>query len=216
MTEKYGFIYVWYDKLYKRYYVGRHWGTENDGYICSSNSMRDAHRRRPDDFKRRIVAKIFDSKETLIIEEQRWLNMIDPQECGKKYYNKTLKSSSPSMRGRKHSPETIEKMRNAATNRKHSEETKEKLRLLNLGKKHSEETKKKISSNNNRDYNDPEFRRKMSEAAKNRSPETRKKISENSKRLHAEGKIGMRGKRHSVETLAKMSKSQIKILVINK
>ena len=41
MQEKYGFIYIWYDRKHQRYYLGRHWGTENDGYICSSNKMRE-------------------------------------------------------------------------------------------------------------------------------------------------------------------------------
>ena len=56
--EKYGFIYVWYDKKHKRYYVGSHWGHEDDGYICSSSWMRKAYRRRPSDFRRRIIARV--------------------------------------------------------------------------------------------------------------------------------------------------------------
>ena len=43
--EKYGFVYIWYDKKRKMYYIGSHWGTDDDGYICSSNRMRDAYRR---------------------------------------------------------------------------------------------------------------------------------------------------------------------------
>ena len=47
----------------------------------------------------------------------------------------------------------------------------------------------------------------MSIAAKNRSEETRLKISENNKKLQAEGKIGMKGKKHSPETIEKMRES---------
>jgi len=78
MSEKYGFIYVWFDKKYKRYYVGSHWGNENDGYVCSSRIMRQSYNRRSDDFKRRIVKRIYTNRKDLLIEEERWLSMIDP------------------------------------------------------------------------------------------------------------------------------------------
>jgi hypothetical protein len=78
MSEKYGFIYVWFDKKYKRYYVGSHWGNENDGYVCSSRMMRQSYNRRSDDFKRRIVKRIYTNRKDLLIEEERWLSMIDP------------------------------------------------------------------------------------------------------------------------------------------
>ena len=29
--EPYGFVYIWYDRKYKKYYIGSHWGYENDG-----------------------------------------------------------------------------------------------------------------------------------------------------------------------------------------
>ena len=84
--EKYGFIYLWYDRKRKMYYIGSHWGSIDDGYICSSNRMRDAYRRRPDDFKRRVIQNNV-SRETLLNEEHKWLNKIKLKELGKKYYN---------------------------------------------------------------------------------------------------------------------------------
>lgn len=143
--EKYGFIYVWYDKKNKKFYVGRHWGTEDDGYICSSKVMREAHRRRPYDFKRRIVSKIYD-KESLVQEEQRWLNMINPVLQKDRYYNKSLKSNTPSTKGYHHSSETKFKISNGNKGKLISEETREKLRQANLGKKLSEESKQKCRS----------------------------------------------------------------------
>jgi hypothetical protein len=76
--EKYGFVYIWFDRKYKRYYVGSHWGFEDDGYICSSRMMRQSYNRRPDDFKRRIIKRIYTNRKDLLIEEERWLGMIDP------------------------------------------------------------------------------------------------------------------------------------------
>lgn len=87
--EKYGFVYIWYDRYRKMFYIGSHWGTENDGYVCSSNRMRDAYRRRPHDFKRRIIAKVVNSKQLLLEKEYYYLSMINSDELGKKYYNLT-------------------------------------------------------------------------------------------------------------------------------
>lgn len=84
--EEYGFVYIWYDIKRKMYYVGCHWGTESDGYICSSNRMRDAYRRRPEDFKRRIIEKTND-RSNLYEVEYKWLSMIEDGDLGKKYYN---------------------------------------------------------------------------------------------------------------------------------
>ena len=63
--EKYGFVYIWFDKKHKMYYIGCHWGTETDGYICSSNRMKNAYRRRPKDFKRKILENVNDRKTLL-------------------------------------------------------------------------------------------------------------------------------------------------------
>jgi len=84
--EKYGFIYLWYDRKRKMFYLGCHWGTKNDGYICSSNRMRDAYRRRPQDFKRRIVQTNIE-RNALLDEEYKWLKLINEHELGKRYYN---------------------------------------------------------------------------------------------------------------------------------
>lgn len=203
--EKYGFVYVWRDRKHNRYYVGRHWGTEEDGYVCSSRIMVQSYHKRPQDFKRRIVSRVYE-KNQLIAEEQRWLDMIKPEECGKRYYNCTLKATTPSMRGRKHSEETKRKISETQKGRVLSEKTKERLRQLKLGKTLSEETKKKIRQNSSaaRNYACETFREKMSIAAQNRSAETRAKIGSNSKRLQKEGKIGMKGKKHSQDTIERM------------
>lgn len=85
--EKYGFVYIWYDKYRKMYYIGCRWGTEDDGYICSSNRMRDAYRRRPQDFSRKVVSRIYTNRLELLKEEYKWLLKIKPEELGEKYYN---------------------------------------------------------------------------------------------------------------------------------
>lgn len=90
--EKYGFVYLWRDKKHNKYYVGSHWGTETDGYICSSTNMRNNYRNRPLDFKRRILSKVFTNRQDLLQEEQRFLDMIHPEQFGRRYYNLTASS----------------------------------------------------------------------------------------------------------------------------
>jgi hypothetical protein len=87
--EKYGFVYIWFDRKHKRYYIGSHWGTENDGYICSSTWMRNPYKRRPQDFKRRILSKVTTNRADLLKKEYEWLSLICKEELGKKYYNFT-------------------------------------------------------------------------------------------------------------------------------
>lgn len=92
MVEKYGFVYIWFDVRKNMYYVGCHWGNETDGYICSSKWMRDAYRRRPQDFRRRVI-KTNLSREQMFLEEQRYFNMIKPEEVKSRYYNLNIKNN---------------------------------------------------------------------------------------------------------------------------
>lgn len=85
--ETYGFVYLWYDTFRKMYYIGCRWGNIDDGYVCSSRRMRDAHRNRPHHFKRRILSYVYTNKQDLLDKEYQWLSMIQEQELGKKYYN---------------------------------------------------------------------------------------------------------------------------------
>jgi hypothetical protein len=186
--------------------------------------MKSAYKRRPNDFKRKILYRIYTTKKDLLEEEYKWLTMIKKEELGKRYYNlhnhhfshwstnEKIKLSvgqkiSNTIKG---DPKRSEWMKNRIV----SDETKEKIRIARIGKKLSEETKMKISANHNRVY-DQDFKEKISFAAKNRSQETRKKISENNKRLHEEGKIGMKGRKHSAETIVKM-KEAARIRNLNK
>lgn len=87
--EKYGFIYIWRDKKHKRLYVGCHWGTEDDGYICSSNNMLKAYKRRPHDFRRKVVQRVRTNRNDLHEAEHRWLQQIKDEELNSKFYNKS-------------------------------------------------------------------------------------------------------------------------------
>ena len=86
-----GFVYLWRDRKYSRYYVGCHWGSDEDNYVCSSKWMLRAYTRRKEDFTRKIISRVNGTHQDVLDEEYRWLQMIKPEELGKgsikKYYN---------------------------------------------------------------------------------------------------------------------------------
>lgn len=186
--KKHGFVYIWRDKKYNMYYVGCHWGREDDGYICSSNWMRRAYRRRPIDFKRRIIKTNILNRSEMYVEEQKYLDMIKKEEIKIKYYNLNLKNGnlwhqypesiktigqkiSFSKKGKNTGPrdpsvgKSISEAKKAK-NRKLTDEHKQKLREAKLGKKLSAEHKEKVIKTLGK--NNENWRKSVSEAAKKR------------------------------------------------
>ena len=114
MSSIYGFVYIWFDRRRKMYYIGSHKGHPDDGYICSSTWMRNTYNRHKEDFRRRIIAIITEQDRKLILaEEQKWLSMIKQEELGKKYYNFKREASGFSWEGLHHSEETKAKIAEA-------------------------------------------------------------------------------------------------------
>lgn len=181
-----GFIYIWMDKKHKRYYVGSHWGDENDGYICSSTWMLQAYKKRPQDFKRKILERYDDRSKGNEIEH-RWLQMMKPEELkGVRYYNQQNYRF-----GHWHADDYARK----SISEKISVRTKEAMADPETRKKYEEGYRKA-----DRKLSDPETRRKRSESMKkamakkfpveNRrkplTPEERTKYySEKAKAMHA-------------------------------
>ena len=188
--NQYGFVYLWRDKKYGRYYIGSHWGTEDDGYVCSSRWMKQAYAKRPNDFARKILKRVYSNRTDLLQEEYRFLSMINEDQLGKRYYN--INNSKPGHWS------IYEKSRKTV-GQKISEKNKSNPHFgkWNVGKKLSEEVKEKISKSTSV---------AMIEYYKNnpRTENTKRKISENNIRLQSEYKIGMHGKKHSDKTKQKM------------
>jgi hypothetical protein len=81
-TENYtGFVYLWYDTKRKWFCIGSHMGSLEDGYTSSTGFMGRAIKKRPHDFKRRILYYYngTDQKE-LLAEEQKFLDRIKVEE----------------------------------------------------------------------------------------------------------------------------------------
>lgn len=89
----YGFVYLWYDRKHKRYYIGSHWGTEYDGYVCSSTWMMQAYKIRANDFKRRILQRVYTNRQDLLQAEFNWISLIKEEEIKKRYYNLNIKAT---------------------------------------------------------------------------------------------------------------------------
>ena len=143
-----GFVYIWFDRKHKRYYIGSHWGTENDGYICSSRWMRKAYRRRPEDFKRRVISRVSSTRADLLTEEHRWLSLIGDNELGKRYYNMT-----------KHHPghwTTTENAKSIGQKISESHNANPNWGAWSKGKSLSEDTKQKLREANASQFQNPE------------------------------------------------------------
>jgi hypothetical protein len=181
--EKYGFIYIWFDRKHKRYYIGAHWGTETDGYICSSDWMRHAYKRRKIDFSRRVIYRC-NNKEDLWNEEYKWLCLIDPKKLGKKYYNHAI-------------------IKYEMGYGVFSEERNNKISVAHKGRKKApftDEHKKNLSNSH--------LGKEGFWTGKIRSEETKQNISKNRKDKSAGDKHHMYGKQHTNETKLKMSQSK--------
>jgi len=179
--EKYGFVYIWRDKKYNRYYIGAHWGNEHDKYICSSTWMRNSYKRRPQDFKRKILETNISNKIDLFDKEYKWLCFITPSELGKKYYNRAIFNFNSKGYKTFHSDESREKLRQANLGRICSDEIKEKIRLANTGRKHTDEYKENIRKYRLGKKWSEETKQKMSIAKKGKkrgpmSEETKQKL----------------------------------------
>lgn len=173
--EKYGFVYIWYDRKHKRYYIGCHWGTEDDGYICSSRWMRKSYKRRPQDFKRRILKNNIYPRSQMYIEEQRYLNMIKISEIKPlnqipRYYN--LHTSSKDMWHQytdkvKSIGQKISASKKGKSTGPCSPEKAAKISASNKGRKFSQEHIQNLSkSHKGYKYTDNERKKKQSERLK--------------------------------------------------
>lgn len=191
MTEKYGFVYIWRDKKHNRYYVGCHWGTIDDGYVCSSTWMRQAYHHRPHDFRRRIITTNL-SREGMYLEEQRIFDMIRPEEIKVRYYNLNLTSKKLWHADPNKSLTVGQKISKANTGKKRPC-TPERARKISEGKKGK---KPNISE---------EGMARKKAAAKPLSKEHKEAIAEGLAKFYETNESRSKGRVHSEETKAAIS-----------
>lgn len=112
MKQYDGFIYLWFDRKRRMFYLGSHKGNTEDGYIGSGTRFLNHYRSRPEDFKRRILEYVQGSVLDIWEREQIWLNKIKPEEINIRYYNQKLNSKGGAG---PRSEETKEKIRKSIT-----------------------------------------------------------------------------------------------------
>ena len=182
--EKYGFVYIWWDKKKNKYYIGCHWGTEDDGYTCSSVNMYKAYKRRPEDFAPRRTLKIVPERESLLIEEHKWLQLIPKEELGKKYYNLKTHLFASGNLGKYHKEDHKRKISESIKKKWQDPEYKEKNIRINF--RHSEESKQKMS----KDRKGKTYEERFGD----RAEEIAKKISNSQKLRNWDYKRARKGK----------------------
>jgi hypothetical protein len=148
-----GFVYIWYDRLRKLYYIGSHKGGVNDRYICSSSRMLKAYKKRPHDFKRRIIKYT----NNIIEEEQKYLDMIKCEELlyGKKpkYYNvKRFAAGGNTLAGLPNKISLIKKR----YGKKHSDNIKKAIKNRSPEQKRLHQERRRTSLK--KTLNDPDYK----------------------------------------------------------
>lgn len=91
-TRPEAFVYIWYHGPTKRYYLGSHKGTPDDGYSHSSTKMKSWNANNPPvGWKRRILFQ--GTHEQTITEESRLLYIIKSKKLlGNRYINLAIGS----------------------------------------------------------------------------------------------------------------------------
>ena len=143
------FVYMWFDKTRKMYYIGQHSGQYDDGYISSSKWLTGEIKYRPAEFKRRII-KTFSTKLEAQQYEGYLLTLIKPNEFSIKYYNAKQgkpKGILPWNAGKTnvYSQQTLDKMAKAKIGRPSPTKGKNTKHSAENGKKGALKLSKKVT-----------------------------------------------------------------------
>ena len=140
--DYYGFVYLWYDTKNKKYIIGSHHGSTEDGYTTSTGGdhVKNIFLKRPETMKRKILAyNSIDDKTITKLLEQKILDKRPHIDKNDRYYNRNNNATGGcgnggASKGIKRGPQT----------QAHKEARAKKLR----GKKCLPETRLKIKQSN--------------------------------------------------------------------
>ena len=88
--DYYGFVYLWFDTKRKRFIIGSHHGSTQDGYTTSTGGkhVKNIFNARPETMKRRIISyTLVDDIKLTKQSEQRFLDLRPNIYDNKNYYN---------------------------------------------------------------------------------------------------------------------------------
>ena len=174
LEQNTSFIYLWYDG--KKFYLGVHKGTPDDRYICSSKVVLEEYKKRPENFRRRILA-YGTMKEMIDLEEKLLRNR---KEKGKwdKYYNIVI--AFPNLEER--SSIGGKKNRGVPKSEEHRRNISKALKgRVFDGSPRSEKTRLSISksmqgNSNSKNHSSPEYSKIQSKAMKKAWKKRRSRI----------------------------------------
>lgn len=111
------FVYLWFDKTRKMFYIGSHSGSVSDKYLSSSRWLSGEIKYRPTQFRRKIL-KICNSRQECLSLEYSLISKIKEHEYGVRYYNQKQgkpKGIDPWNKGKTgiYSKQTLDKISNA-------------------------------------------------------------------------------------------------------
>ena len=216
-----GFVYIWYDRKRKWFCIGSHFGTLDDGYTSSTGFMNSAFKKRPDDFKRKVLEFYYGTEhKELFLLEQKWLDMIKNEELcfGENRKNNTTKYYNVKKNASGLSGAVASELKKAFWNSEAGAERKsvmsEEMRGNTLGTYRkgipcSEETKKNISAGNKGKTRNKEQLERQSEITKNlwQDPDYLEKMM-NRKRPDPEKiRLAQTGKKRTEETRNNISQA---------
>lgn len=184
------FVYMWYDSVNGKYYIGYHKGTPDDGYTHSSFIMpRFKAGNVPPGFRRKILA--IGSVEDMSNLEVRLL-ANRKEKCWDKYYNQCVSYphllNSPEARQKanetKRTPEVRKKQSESLKRAKGTPEARQRASEAQKKAQGTPEARQKRSELAKKQYEDPEARQRASEIQKiaKGTPEARQRASEGQKK----------------------------------
>lgn len=153
------FLYCWTDHRKEMLYVGYHKGSPEDGYICSSKTMKAAWKERPEDFTRKIIAtgtltdmKALETKVLCSMNAARDPKMYNKHNGGRNFVcvghtNETRNKMSSTWKSRNQwNCDPVKAHAAWPPGSKHTDETKERMRRA--APKHSKSRSARMTTNN--------------------------------------------------------------------
>lgn len=194
------FVYQWTNKTLNKIYVGFHKGREDDGYICSSSSIKfwDDFNNPDYTWERTILFRgemrdcqlkesaildslditsdaVYNQKNNIMFNlDDEVRNKLSEAAQKRNENPEYIKKLSEATKRQWQNPEHRKRVSEVNTGKTLSDSTKQKLREANLGKKQSEETiAKRVEKLKGHSVTE-ETRRKISETRKSKSSELAK------------------------------------------
>ena len=149
MSQPEAFVYCWTDVKTNKLYIGKHRGSVDDGYVCSSKYFLSEYKKRPDEFIRTIIAV---GNESDMISLETAILKSENARLSETYYNMHNNNGPGLFTLKGHAESTKLKLSKIAKGRSRSISSRLKQKESVTGEKnpffgrnHTDENRKKMS-----------------------------------------------------------------------